>query len=263
MNELKAIIFDMDGTLADTEDIHRRAFNQAFSEYGYNWQWSIKEYIHLLQISGGKERIYDYLRHKNVQFRDNGELWQHAKAIHQRKSEIYRDKLIHEKIELRPGVARLINEASDEKIILSIATSSSRRNVETLLNNAMGADALTLFSTIVTCDIIEHKKPSPAVFQYVLSELKLKPSECITIEDTCNGNLSALRAGLKTVVTTHDFTIDDDFTGASLVVDQLGEPGHAFVVKSGNAFGSQLVDIALLRRILATETNRLKEASIV
>ena len=239
----------MDGTLADTEDIHRLAFNKSFAEFHFDWQWSIEEYKRLLSISGGKERIRNYLQQKQIDPGDHKDLWHLAETVHKRKSDIYRNMLLAGHIQLRPGVRRLIDEAVTKNIILAIATSSCRKNVETLLLNTLGDNALTLFSVIVTADIVEDKKPSPAAYQLVLAELGLNAENCIAIEDTFNGNKAALDAKLKTVITTHRYTIDDDFSRSSLVIDQLGEPDCPFSLQAGNDFGRKFVDIELLQNI--------------
>jgi HAD superfamily hydrolase (TIGR01509 family) len=174
-----------------------------------------------------------------------------ADRLHDRKSEIYRQMLIDGHVGLRPGIRRLIHTAKAAGITLAIATNSSAKNAETLLKVALGEDALDLFSTIVTCDTVIEKKPAAAVYLFVLNKLELEPHRCIALEDTRNGNLAALGAGLKTVITTHLFTTDNDFTGASLVVDQLGEPDKPAGIISGNMYGRQYVDLDLLDQLLA------------
>ena len=255
---LKGIIFDVDGTLADTEEIHRRAFNAAFREFNLDWEWSQSDYIRLLAISGGRERIRSCLQSDPAISGTINNTRAYAQRVHKRKSEIYRDILKNEHIRLRSGIERLLLEAVEKNIRLAIATSSSRPNVETLIINNLGEEALALFDAIVTCDIVADKKPSPAVYQFALARLGLQPMHCIAIEDTTNGNRAALAAGLKTIITTHQFTLDSDFTNASLVLDQLGDPGSPFSVICGDAFGKQCVDIALLDTILSTDTTQRK-----
>ena len=249
MQSLKAIIFDVDGTLANTEETHRQSFNSAFTEFDLNYQWSEAEYTELLSISGGRERILAYLKAHNHEINGDMNLRDFALHIHQRKSEIYREKLTAGHIGLRIGVSRLISEARQQGIKLGIATATSYANVKTLLENNLGQGALSQFDAVVTSDIVKDKKPSPVVYQFALAELGLTPEVCIAIEDTTNGNRAACASGLKTIITTHAFTLDNDFTGASLVLDQLGEPDTPFNVINGNAYGSRYVNIALLKRI--------------
>ncbi|MBI2969225.1 MAG: HAD-IA family hydrolase [Gammaproteobacteria bacterium] len=256
MSLLKAIIFDMDGTLADTEEIHRQAFNLAFREFPFGWEWSPQQYRELLAISGGKERIRSYLKAGRAGADEHEVLWNLAASVHRRKSEIYRELLGNAGITLRCGVERLIAEARGNGISLGIATSSSRRNLETLLGNTLGTEAIDLFQAIVTCDLVEDKKPSPAAYQLALAEIGVPPAACIAIEDTRNGNLAALAAGVTPVITTHRYTVDNDFCGAALVVDQLGEPGRPFQVLAGDAYGAQFVDLALLQRVNAARRKR-------
>lgn len=246
MSELKAIIFDMDGTLADTEELHRRAFNAAFKESACPLNWSRREYKQLLSISGGKERIYHCLLQAGVAAH---ELQRSTDIIHKRKSVIYRQILKAENIKLRPGIRRLVQECRLAGVKLAIATSSSRENVNTLLQSTFGNAGNEYFAAVVTSDLVADKKPSPAVYQYTLSELGLKAENCLAIEDTGNGNLAALAAGIKTVITTHPLTVDNDFAGASLVVNHLGEPDKPFRLTAGLAYGRHFVDFALLKMI--------------
>ena len=246
MSELKAIIFDMDGTLADTEELHRRAFNLAFKDCACPLNWSRREYKQLLSISGGKERIYHCLRQAGVAV---DELQRTTDTVHQRKSVIYRQILVADNIELRPGIRRLVEECRLAGLKLAIATSSSTENVKTLLHSTFGGTGDELFAAVVTSDHIADKKPSPAVYQHTLSELGLKAENCIAIEDTRNGNLAGLAAGIKTVITTHPLTIDNDFAGASLVINHLGEPDKPFRPMAGTAYGCHYVDLALLKTL--------------
>ncbi len=249
MHGLKAVLFDMDGTIADNEDIHRQAFNIAFEAFGYPLNWSREAYQSLLGISGGKERIRHCLKMHPLIEGSHEALCQITDAIHLKKSAVYRQRLLADKITLRPGVRRLITELRNAGLRLAIATSSSRENVDTLLHHAFGPAGIDLFTTIVTSDSVEDKKPSPAVYYSALSELDVAPESCIAIEDTENGNLAALAAGINTIITTHPLTRDHDFTGAALVLDQLGEPDSPFEVLAGNHHHHHYVDLKLLRTI--------------
>lgn len=247
---LRAIIFDVDGTLADTEEFHRQAFNEAFAEFDLGWHWSPEEYTDLLAVSGGRERIHAYAKAHLQPQRRNPELRELALKVHTRKSAIYREKLCNGHIGLRSGVQRLLREAKNAGLHIAVATSSSTFNVETLLSQALDKSIGEYFETIVTSDIVVDKKPSPAVYQYALAELGLSPDQCVAIEDTASGNRAARAAALKTVITTHRFTRHHDFSGASLVVDKLGNADDCFEVCNGDAYGTCYVDIPLLDALL-------------
>ena len=251
--KIKGIIFDVDGTIADTEDIHRQAFNKAFSKFDLNWHWSKEKYHELLFISGGKERITrcleeDKTTKKNINF---------IEELHKCKSEYYRSILLDSDISLRPGVNRLITEAKEKNIKIGIATNSSTENLQALIKKTFKVEPEKLFNTIVTNNIIIDKKPSPEVYYRALKNLELSANKCIAVEDTANGNASAIRAGLRTVITTHAYTADNDFDGASLVLNNLGEPEEGFCVDEKFYCKKNYVDIELLNKIIICENNFL------
>jgi HAD superfamily hydrolase (TIGR01509 family) len=248
--KLKGIIFDVDGTMADTEEIHRQAFNQTFQEFDLDWHWSKSDYHELLFISGGKERFKICLE-KDDELKskiENPGLF--IRELHQAKSENYRKMLASEHIQLRPGIKRLLNEAQDQRIQLGIATSSCLANLNILINTTLDIDPKELFSSIVSADTVTDKKPSPVVYQCALAGIGLDAETCVAIEDTRNGNLAALSAGLQTIITTHAYTIDNDFTDASLVANHLGEPDNPFQVKQGYSYNKSHVDVELLDHII-------------
>ncbi len=251
MMRLKALIFDVDGTLADTEELHRLAFNRAFAEYGIPWEWSPVRYERLLAVSGGRERIDFHMRELLAE--GPGEILTPdlIRELHARKTEIYAERLRVGQLRLRPGVARLLREARDAGLRLALATSSARSNLETLLDLNLAADWRDWFDAIESCDTVEPKKPSPAVYLAALRGLNLPASACLAFEDTLNGLKAARAAQLVTVVTTHRYTQARHFPGAALVVDGLGEPDAPCTVTAGSLFGERCVTVALLRRLRA------------
>ena len=251
--KIEGIIFDVDGTIADTEDMHRQAFNKAFSKFNLNWHWSKEKYHELLFISGGKERITrclaeDKATKKNINF---------IEELHKCKSEYYRSILLGSDISLRPGVKRLITEAKEKNIKIGIASNSSTENLQVLIKKTFKVEPEKLFNTIVTNNIIIDKKPSPEVYYRALKNLELSANKCIAVEDTANGNASAIRAGLRTVITTHAYTVDNDFDGASLVLNNLGEPKDGFCVDEKFYCKKNYVDIELLNTIIISENDFL------
>ena len=251
--KIEGIIFDVDGTIADTEDIHRQAFNKAFSKFDLNWYWSKEKYHELLFISGGKERITRCLAEDNATKKNTGFI----EKLHKCKSECYRSILLSSDISLRPGVKRLITEAKEKNIKIGIATNSSTENLQALIKKTFKVEPEKLFNTIVTNNIIIDKKPSPEVYYRALKNLELSANKCIAVEDTANGNASAIRAGLRTVITTHAYTADNDFDGASLVLNNLGEPEEGFCVDEKFYCKKNYVDIELLNKIIICENNFL------
>ncbi|MGO9484340.1 MAG: HAD family hydrolase [Rhodomicrobium sp.] len=251
MKKLEALIFDVDGTLADTErDGHRIAFDRAFAEAGLDWDWSVELYGELLSVTGGKERILYYIDRYRPEFPRPIDLSKFVADLHAAKNRHYVRLLEEGRIPLRPGVKRLLGEARDAGLRLAIATTSTPANVTALLETALPGGA-SWFEVIGAGDIVPAKKPAPDIYRYVLRELRLGPDSCLAFEDSAHGLHSALGAGVKTLVTINGYTAGQDFTGAALVLDQLGEPDAPFRVLAGEAGGAAYVDVALLRRLFA------------
>lgn len=250
MNTLKALLFDVDGTLADTErDGHRVAFNLAFAEAGLDWEWSVPLYGQLLAVTGGKERIRYYLDNFNRAFERPDELDEFIAGLHQAKTRHYVRMLSEGMIPLRPGVKRLIIEARDAGMRLAVATTTTPENVSALLENAMDPDAMSWFEVIAAGDIVPAKKPAPDIYLHAMEKMGLSPAECIAFEDSHNGIRSSMGADLKTIIAVNDYTRDDDFTGATIVLDNWGEPGAPFNVLSGDPGNAAYLDLALVKKL--------------
>lgn len=248
--KLEALIFDVDGTLSDTErDGHRVAFNDAFDEYGIGWHWDIDTYGKLLAVTGGKERMKHYaeafLHNQNLP--ENFE--QLVPELHAAKTRHYTQLLSTGAIPLRTGVERLLNEAREKGLRLAIATTTTPENVTALLEHTLGKDSIDWFEVIAAGDIVPAKKPAGDIYNYALQAMDLKPEQCLAFEDSRNGILSAHDAGLTTLITVNGYTQDDDFTGAALVLNNFGEANKPFKVISGDANEHNMVDCNLLFKI--------------
>jgi HAD superfamily hydrolase (TIGR01509 family) len=251
MAELKALIFDVDGTLADTEkDGHRVAFNQAFAEVGLDWDWSVELYGALLEVTGGKERIRYYLERFNPQFKGPADLDGFIADLHRRKTAHYTHMLAEGAIPMRPGVNRLLHEAMQAGVRLAIATTTTPENVSALLRYSLAPDAEDWFEVIAAGDIVPAKKPAPDIYIWAMQQMGLDPADCMAFEDSENGVKSVLDSGIRSLlVAINGYTRDQDFTGADLVVDQFGEPDLPFQVLAGDAAGKQFVDLDLVRTL--------------
>lgn len=251
MMNLAAIVWDVDGTLADTErDGHRVAFNYAFSHAGLDWHWDIALYGKLLRVTGGRERIRYYLDMFNRDWPRPVGLEAFIATLHQQKSQRYVELMAQGGIPLRPGVIRLIKEAAATGIRLAIATTTTPANVDALLEQYFASEGRQPFEVIAAGDVVTHKKPAPDIYQWALEWLDLPAQACVALEDSHNGLQSALSAGIPTVVITlNDYTAHEDFSGATLVVDQLGEPNAPCQVIRGDEVTTRLVDVGLLKRL--------------
>ncbi len=221
---LHALIFDVDGTLAETErDGHRPAFNAAFAEHGLNWHWDESLYGELLAVTGGKERIRHYVERYLPQLLDDPDFPELVKTLHRAKTAHYVRIVEQGGLPLRPGIARLIAEARHAGIRLAIATTTSPENVDALLRASLGPDSPGWFEVIGAGDIVPAKKPAPDIYDWVVERLGLPASACLAIEDSKNGLKSALTAGLPCLVTRGEYTREQDFSGACRVLDDLGQ----------------------------------------
>lgn len=250
MSTLKALLFDVDGTLADTErDGHRVAFNRAFAEANLDWEWSEALYGKLLAVTGGKERIRYYLDNYNTEFERPEALDAFIAGLHAAKTRHYVQMLSEGMIPLRPGVMRLIEEARAAGMRLAVATTTTPENVSALVENAMSPEAMSWFEVIAAGDIVPAKKPAPDIYTWAMEQMNLKPEECIAFEDSQNGIRSSRGAELTTIVAVNGYTRDEAFDDAAIVLDHWGEPDQPFSVLSGDAGDASYLDLDMVKRL--------------
>jgi HAD superfamily hydrolase (TIGR01509 family) len=224
--KIRALVFDCDGTLAETErDGHRVAFNQAFREENIRVQWDVAEYGDLLKIAGGKERMQYYFElHRDViggrSIDDNL-----IQKLHKRKTEIYSRMGSNGEMPARTGITRLIDEAHDQGLMLFVCSTSNKDGVITLIRAIFGEHRLAWFTAIYAGDIVKAKKPAPDIYNLVKENFGLSGEECMVIEDNRNGLLAAKSAGMHCLVTVSYYSRDENLEEADLVVSSLGEPG--------------------------------------
>lgn len=220
---LKAIIFDVDGTLADTEDGHRLSFNKAFADAGLNWNWDVELYDKLLKVTGGKERIKYFVSDFLTDFVKPDNFDEFVKNLHAVKTKHYTSMIAEGGVPLRPGIKQFIQDAHAAGITLAIATTTTPENVSALLEVGLGKNWAELFAANGCGDIVPHKKPAPDIYFWVLEKLGLNASDCIALEDSENGLRSSLAAGIKTYVTINHYTRTHNFEGAAAVFDDLSD----------------------------------------
>jgi len=233
MAEIKAIIFDQDGVIIDTErDGHRVAFNKTFKEFGFDFQWDVDYYHELLQIAGGKERMRHHLHTKGfgreVKPEKEDEL---IKAMHKRKTEIFIELIKEGALPLRPGIKRIMKEAMNRGLKVGICTTSNEKAA-----HAVAYEILKdiKFDFVLAGDVVKKKKPDPEIYLLALKKGGLKAEECIVVEDSRNGLLAAKAAGMNVVVTTNHYTEKEDLKDADIIVTCLGDPdGEKGKLKQG------------------------------
>jgi HAD superfamily hydrolase (TIGR01509 family) len=247
---LTALVFDVDGTLSETEEVHRRAFNETFADCGLPWSWDQALYRVLLKVTGGKERITHYIRDHGGAL-PKGEtgaaMVELVARLHRDKTERYVALIDAGAAVLRPGVERLFDEALGAGVRLAIATTTSGPNVEALLKASLGARGPKLFETVASGDMVKHKKPAPDIFLTALAALGAPPEVCLAIEDSDNGLRSAAAAGMPVLITPSAYTDDQDFTGALAVVEDLDTAGKSVPSEDGR------VHVGGLERLLRAQ----------
>jgi HAD superfamily hydrolase (TIGR01509 family) len=238
---VNTLIFDCDGVLSDTErDGHLPAFNQTFREFGLPVSWSEAEYGEKLRIGGGKERMASLL---TPAFVKQAGLPNEPEALdrevlrwHRRKTELYRQKVAAGALPPRPGVRRLIEEALAAGWQLAVASTSAEESVRAVLDVAAGRENAARFAAVLAGDVVPRKKPAPDIYALALARLGASVSRSVVIEDSKNGLEAARALGLRTVITVNGYTAHEDFSGAALVLDHLGDPGHPLrVLESASA----------------------------
>lgn len=256
---MPAIIFDCDGVLADTErDGHRVAFNEMFRELGVPIDWSVEEYGRKLQVAGGKERMAteltpEFVAANGLPADPDGQAELLA-TWHKRKTAIYTEMVAAGRLPPRPGISRIIAEAQDAGWALGVASTSAEPSVRAILEQAAGPDRAARFDVVLAGDVVAHKKPAPDIYLLALEQLGRPAEEVLVVEDSRNGLLAAVAAGLRCVMTVNGYTEEEDSSEAILVVSSLGDPDgeHTRVLANrGPAQPGDFITLSDLEQCLA------------
>lgn len=236
---IKALIFDCDGVLVDTErDAHRVGFNLAFKEFGIDAEWSVELYARLLLTAGGKERMtvyFDEFGWPEEQVAKFGGQQELILALHKEKTRLTSD--IVADLPVRPGVLRIIDEAMAKGVRLGVCTTSNPKFIDAVLD-LFGPQRKAAFEFVHAGDVVAKKKPAPDIYLLALDTLGLPASDCMVVEDSRNGLLAATRAGIPTLVTTSTYTVEEDFTEAARVVPELGDDPVLITIEDLNALSA-------------------------
>ena len=254
---LKALLFDVDGTLADTEPQgHLPAYNQAFAELGLNWHWDELLYRDLLTQPGGRERLTHYIREYQpelgkYQEEASADLAGFVNRIHAVKSRYFYERVKRGDVPLRPGVRRLMREADNAGIKVGIVTNASAASLEPFLAYTLTDGLMDCVDAVISGEQVSRKKPAPDLYQQALRTLQVSASESIAIEDSAMGHDAAVGAGIPVIITLNDDTRMHDFSDALLVVEDLGEPDIPLQVVAGDCGSHQHIDIHLLQKLVS------------
>jgi HAD superfamily hydrolase (TIGR01509 family) len=245
---LRAIILDMDGTLCESEEVHRAAFNRAFADAGLPWVWTRELYGRLLRVKGGVDRLKHYMA-TEAEPRPAGDPDALARDLHARKTDIFKESMAAG-VAPRPGVVRLMDEARAKGIRLALVTSASAPTATALVRGTLGPDGLERFAAVCTGDRVAHNKPAPDLYRLALERLGLPADACVAIEDDRAGLASAMGAGVAVVVAPSGYSLAEDVSGARAIVTHLGDPGDPARALRGPAPTGGVADVAWLARLL-------------
>jgi HAD superfamily hydrolase (TIGR01509 family) len=220
---MEALIFDCDGVLVDTErDGHRVAFNMAFADRRIDVEWSLEEYKELLKVAGGKERMKYYFDEKGwpARYDDREQL---ILDLHKRKTQFFMQLIETGTLPLRPGIRRIIDEAIANNIKLAVCSTSNEKSVRLIVELLLGKDRTCNFQAIIAGDMVSRKKPDPEIYNLCIEKLNINPQKCIVIEDSRNGLIAAKASNFNCLITTNEYTANEDFAEADILVDELGD----------------------------------------
>jgi HAD superfamily hydrolase (TIGR01509 family) len=237
MGQIKAVFFDQDGVIIDTErDGHRVSFNMTFKEFGFDDEWSVDYYHELLQVAGGKERMKHHAQTKGFSKPiPEEELDELVKAMHKRKTALFVELIETGQLPLRPGIHRLMKEAMDAGLKIAVCTTSNEKAAKAVTERVLSDID---FALVLAGDVVSNKKPDPEIYNLALSKLGLKPEEVFVVEDSKNGVKAAKAAGLNCVVTTNVYTQKEDLSAGDIIVTCLGDPdGEKAEMRKGDIAG--------------------------
>ena len=248
--QLSAVLFDLDGTIAETEDLHRRCFNESFKEFNLDWFWDEAIYKELINIGDGKDRIEYFIKRAWPEMLEYKNLNKYISSIHKVKNEIFKDLIIECEVKPRPGVMRLIDELKKQDVRIAIVSSTTREDLITLFQEGLNMDPNLMFDLVAHGDCTKKKRPSPEIYEWILEKLRFPPQSCVAIEDSLRGVKSAVDADINVLVTPSFYTKDENFNEAKVVVSSLGESNQPFEIIKGNVFGNKIVNFKLLNELV-------------
>ena len=257
---MSTLIFDCDGVLADTERYgHLPSFNQTFEEFGLPFRWSEEEYGRKLAIGGGKERMSSMLTPEVIRAAGLPEepegLAAEVAKWHKRKTALYTELVAAGSLPPRPGIRRVISEAQDAGWTLAVASTSAEPAVRAILEYAVGKERADRFDLLLAGDVVPRKKPDPAIYLLALERLGVPPADVLVVEDSRNGLLAAVGAGLRCLMTVNGYTEEEDNSEATLVVSSLGDPDGErtrVIANRSSATPGDHITLADLEAVLAS-----------